>query len=241
MPKRKADFLPECLSRSPCPSTVLHHRQADYIELHSLVTSTPCNHCRDSGVDCLMDRSDKYSKCAACTRAGRVCKQEFHTNNEWDLLKSAEQKIAAGLSEADDELELLEPELSALQSRLAEVQQRINKTLARHARLRKQQKFLKERGFKMSKHDAELLRILDEQQSSPGQATPALDLEQLAATAENPNFDQMLAEIVDLPSSFWDGPSLSGFGASLPSAVQESVSPPGNTSVPAGGSPSSSR
>jgi chromosome segregation ATPase len=110
----------------------------------------------------MMDRTDKYSKCASCTRAGRVCKREFHTNNEWDLLKSAEQRIAEGLSEADDELELLEPELKQVQDRLAEIQQKINKTLARHARLRKQQKFLKERGFKMSKHDTELLKILDE-------------------------------------------------------------------------------
>lgn len=204
MPKRKANFLPECLSKSPCPSTVIHNRQADYIELNSLVTSTPCNHCRDSGVDCIMDRSNKYSKCAACTRAGRVCKQEFHTNNEWDLLKSAEQKVAAGLSEADDELELLEPELKLIQGRLAEVQQKINKTLARHARLRKQQKFLKERGFKMSEHDAELLKILDEHNTSPEQApSSALDFQQLTATAENPNFDQMLAEIADLPASFW--------------------------------------
>ncbi|KAJ5746828.1 uncharacterized protein N7511_008524 [Penicillium nucicola] len=113
-----------------------------------------------------MDRTDKYSKCASCTRASRVCKREFHTNNEWDLLKSAEQKIADSLSAADDELELLEPELKLVQDRLAEIQNKINKTLARHTRLRKQQKFLKERGFKMSKHDTELLKILDEQQSS---------------------------------------------------------------------------
>jgi hypothetical protein len=55
----------------------------------------------------------------------------------------------------------------------------------------------------MSKHDAKLLQILDKKQTSLGQVIPStLDLEQLATTAENPNFDQILAEIVDLPASF---------------------------------------
>ena len=62
----------------------------------------------------------------------------------------------------------------------------------------------------MSEHDAELLQILDEKQTSPEQTAPsALDLEQLAATAENPNFDQILAELADLPASYWDGPAFS--------------------------------
>ena len=82
------------------------------------------------------------------------------------MLKQAEAKVASDLSTADDELELLQPEMEQLQSRLNEVQQKIKSTLARHARLRKQQKFLKERGFKMSEHDAELLRILDEKKLS---------------------------------------------------------------------------
>jgi hypothetical protein len=60
----------------------------------------------------------------------------------------------------------------------------------RQRRLRKQIAFLKQKGFKISKHDAELLQILDKKQTSLGQVIPsALDLEQLAATTENPNFD----------------------------------------------------
>jgi predicted DNA-binding transcriptional regulator YafY len=84
-------------------------------------------------------------------------------------LKSAEKKIASELSATDDELELLYPELRQLQEhlekiqkKLMEKQQKVAESLARHSRLRKQQKFLKEHGFKMSEHDAELLRILDE-------------------------------------------------------------------------------
>jgi predicted nucleic acid-binding Zn-ribbon protein len=151
------------------------------------------------------------------------------------LLRRAERKVADDLSAADDELDLLEPELKRLQERLAEVQSKMKNTLARHARLRKQQKFLKERGFKMSEHDAELLRILDEKTSSPGQAAPsALEIQQLASTAENPNFDQMFQEIAQLPPSFWDGLDVSGLSGSPSPSV-------GGTVEPAGGSPSGSR
>jgi predicted nucleic acid-binding Zn-ribbon protein len=151
------------------------------------------------------------------------------------LLRRAERKVADDLSAADDELDLLEPELKQLQERLAEVQSKMKNTLARHARLRKQQKFLKERGFKMSEHDSELLRILDEKTSSPEQTAPsALEIQQLASTADNPNFDQMFHEIAQLPPSFWDGLDVSGLSGS-PSPFA------GGTVEPAGGSPSGSR
>jgi exonuclease VII large subunit len=157
-----------------------------------------------------MDRTRKYSKCASCTRQGRTCKKDFHTAKEWDILKSAEKKIASELSATDDELELLYPELRQLQEhlekiqkKLMEKQQKVAESLARHSRLRKQQKFLKERGFKMSEHDAELLRILDEKKSSE-QPDPAAEIEQLAATSENPDFNQMMTEIDQMPPSFWE-------------------------------------
>jgi hypothetical protein len=47
-----------------------------------------------------------------------------------------------------------------------EKQQKVAESLAHHSRLWKQQKFLKERGFKILEHDAELLQILDEKKSS---------------------------------------------------------------------------
>lgn len=109
-----------------------------------------------------MDQSCCYSKCAACTHQGRTCCRKFHTGKEWDMLKQAEAKVVSDLSAADDELELLNPELELLQSHLAEVQNKIKTTLAHHSCLCKQQKFLKECGFKMSDHDTELLWILDE-------------------------------------------------------------------------------
>jgi hypothetical protein len=58
-----------------------------------------------------MDQTRKYSKYALCTHQGRTCKKDFHTIKEWDILKSAEKKIASELSTTDDELELLYPKL----------------------------------------------------------------------------------------------------------------------------------
>lgn len=245
MPKRKADSVLEGIPKLPRDSTVAHHSQADYIEVNSFATATPCNHCRDSGVSCVMDRTRRYSKCASCTRAGRVCKRDFHTGREWDLLRRAEDKLSLDLERNESELDLLEPELSELQSRLAELHQQVlnkqkqyQEAMARQRRLRKQMAFLKQKGFKMSEHDAELLAILDEKKSSPEQVFPssALDLQQLAATAENPDFDRILSEIDQMPAAFWDVPDASFFGASGGSS-----SPVGGIVEPAGGSPSGSR
>jgi hypothetical protein len=245
MPKRKADSVSELTPKLPSNSSEAHHRQADYIEDNSFTTAISCDHCKTAGVACLMDRSRQYSKCAACTRAGRSCKRDFHTGREWDLLRRAEDKLSSDLETNENELDLLEPELSELQAHLAELHQKVlnkqkqyQEAISRQRRLRKQMAFLKQKGFKMSEHDAELLQILDEKQTSPEQASPsALDFEQLAATADHPNFDQMLAEIADFPVSFWDDP---GFAVSSLSAVQGSSSPAGNTVERAGGSPSGS-
>lgn len=240
MPKRKADSVLEGDSRK-CPRSVASGRsnQVEFILANGFVPSTKCEWCLSSGEECIMDRTRRYSKCAGCTRRGHPCRREFHTDNEWDLLRRAEQKVADDISAADDELDLLEPELKQLQERLAEVQSKIRGTLARHARLRKQQKFLKERGFKMSEHDSELLAILDEKKSSPEQASSssALDLQQLAATAENPDFDRILLEIDQMPAAFWDVPDVSLLGG----VSGGSPSPVGGTVEPAGGSPSGSR
>ncbi|KAJ5882662.1 uncharacterized protein N7529_001334 [Penicillium soppii] len=121
MPKRKADSVLEGVPKLPRDSSIAHHTQADYIEVNSFVTATPCDHCLDSGVPCMIDRSRRYSKCASCTRASRVCKREFYTGREWDLLRRAEDKLSSDIEKNEDELDLLEPELSALQSRLTEL------------------------------------------------------------------------------------------------------------------------
>ena len=85
--------------------------------------------------------------------------------------------------------------------------------------MHKQQKFLKECGFKMSNHDTELLQILDEK-SSKQSDLPVVEVQQLAATSENPEFNQMVAELDQMPPSFWDDLDLSSAGnLALPDGI----------------------
>ena len=181
--------------------------QVEYILNNSFISSISCESCASSGEDCVMDCTHRYSKCALRTRQRHSCHREFHTGKEWDLLQNAETKIANDLAVADDELELLEPEFNHLQTRLLEVQNKIKTTLARHACLRKQQKFLKEHDFWMSEHDSELLQIFDEK-SSEQPDSPVIEVQQLAATSNNPNFNEMLKELAQMPPSFWKNADL---------------------------------
>ncbi|OOQ91157.1 hypothetical protein PEBR_00995 [Penicillium brasilianum] len=125
MPKRKADSVLEGTPKLPVSRDQVagRIRQAEYIASNSFAASVPCDCCRESGEECMMDRSRRYSKYASCTRAGRVCKRDFHTGREWDLLRRAEDKLSSDIERNEDELDLLEPELNDLQSRLAELHQ----------------------------------------------------------------------------------------------------------------------
>ena len=71
----------------------------------------------------------------------------------------------------------------------------------------------------MSNHDTELLQILDEK-SSKQSDLPVVKVQQLAATSENPKFNQMVAELNQMPLSFWNDLDLSSAGnLALPSGI----------------------
>lgn len=238
MPKRRADDILEVspkLPKTKRDQQAGRDRQADFIEDNSLIPSLACDRCLHLGEVCVMDRSRNNSKCAGCTRHGRVCRRDFHTEKEWSLLRRAEDKLSSDIEKNDNELDLLEPELGRLQAHLSELHQRLleeqkkyldkqkqyQEAMARQRRLRKQMAFLKQKGFKMSEHDAELLRILDEKN---GEAQPSVELVQLAASSDDPpGFTQMAEEIGRLSPSFWE--------AFDPSVL-------GGTAEPVGGSPS---
>jgi hypothetical protein len=55
----------------------------------------------------------------------------------------------------------------------------------------------------MLEYDAELLQILDKKKSSK-QPNPTAEIKQLAATSKNPDFNQMMMEIDQMPPSFWE-------------------------------------
>ena len=71
----------------------------------------------------------------------------------------------------------------------------------------------------MSNHDTELLQILDEK-SSKQSDLPVIEVQQLAATSENPEFNQMVVELDQMPLSFWDDLDLSSAGnLALPNGI----------------------
>ena len=71
----------------------------------------------------------------------------------------------------------------------------------------------------MSNHDTELLQILDEK-SSKQSDLPVVEVQQLAATSENPEFNKMVAELDQMPPSFWDDLDLSSAGnLALPDGI----------------------
>jgi hypothetical protein len=90
----------------------------------------------------------KYEKCAACTRRGKPCAREFHTDEEWADLERSRRQIAAELESAEK-----------LQAQLHE---QLLASMGKVLRLRKIEKFLKERGLKMSEHNKLVSRVLDE-------------------------------------------------------------------------------
>jgi len=155
------------------------------------------------------------------------------------LLRRTENKLFSDIEKNKNKLDLLESELENLQSRLAELYQQIlnkqkqyQETISRQHRLQKQIVFLKQKGFKISDHDTDLLRILDKKISFSEQSVPsAQNVQQFTATAENPDFDRILNEIVQLFSSFWNGLDIS--------LLKDRLS--GRTVEPAGGSPSNSQ
>ena len=109
-----------------------------------------CENCLSSGEECITDRSGRYAKCASCTHKGRLYKRDFLTEDEWLTLGRAEDKLSSDIEKNDEELDLLEPELSELQNRLAVLhqqwiakQQQYREAMGRQRRLRKQMAFLK--------------------------------------------------------------------------------------------------
>ena len=61
----------------------------------------------------------------------------------------------------------------------------------------------------MSDHDTELLQILDEKSLEQSDLLVE-EVQQLAATSENPDFSQMLEELNHVSPSFWNDPSVAG-------------------------------
>jgi hypothetical protein len=129
MPKRRADTVPEGAPapKLPCDCDQVARciHQAERIVNNGFIPSFPCNYCALYSEVCMMDWTQKYSKYALCTRQGCMCRKDFYTAKEWDILKNTKKKIASELSATDDELELLYPKLHQLQEHLEKIQKEL--------------------------------------------------------------------------------------------------------------------
>ena len=69
----------------------------------------------------MIDQTYYYLKCTSYTHHYCTCHHEFHTRNEWSLLKHAEEKVSLNIEKNENELDLLEPELNSLQDHLTQL------------------------------------------------------------------------------------------------------------------------
>ena len=159
-----------------------------------------------------MDSRNK--NCAECTRRGRKCQKQFHSDREWNSLHRDQEKLASDLEEA--------------QRLWLEHSQKMQEAMSKILRLQKQQRFLKDRGGFMLEHDSKLMEQLDEE--DPPSIEELQELERLADEHEAAQLaavsnDSSLTRMMNSPS-FWENFDLTVAGG-IPS--------------PSGGNPSSSR
>lgn len=196
------------------------------------VVDNPCEYCSSHFTDCVMD--PKSRNCAECTRRGRRCVREFHSEAEWKrVLRESE----------------------AIDKRMEEIEKQQVQLTMEMLRLRKQRRLFKARSDRMSSHDDSLMEQFDAEDPLTAEDLAELDREAdldlsarqnraaseansqvLAATSEDPTLTQMIAS-ADPSLSLLDSVDFDAFLRSVPQGVS---SPSGSTVQPAGGSPSGS-
>lgn len=197
------------------------------------IADNPCSHCSSHLVDCVMD--PKSRNCAECTRRGRKCVREFHSDAEWKrVLKESE----------------------AIDKRMEEIEKQQMQLTMEMLRLRKQRRLFKTRSDRMLSHDSFLMEQLDEEDpptvedlAELDRLADANDAQVLAATSGNPTLTQLIASANPSSPFDWDSFLLApagqlgcvGDGVASSSGLQGSSSPSGNVVEPAGGSPSNAQ
>ena len=114
-------------------------RQASRILRYGHPVDNPCEYCSHQGQGCIIDDKNQ-----ACTKRGRMCKKQFHNNNEWVQFEKDEVATTRQLNEA-----------LAEQAKLS----------AKIVWLFKQQEFLCSKGRRMLDYDTMVIDKLDEEDS----------------------------------------------------------------------------
>jgi hypothetical protein len=174
----------------------------------------PCRYCASKNKTCwIMPKI--YEKCASCTRRGKPCVREFHSDMEWANLERSQQQIAA--------------ELKSAEKLQAELHEQLLASMGKVLRLRKTEKYLKKRGLKMSEHNKLVSRILDE--SNP---ISDKELEQFEQEYQQANSAKLAAISGNLALSESNNQFLSGLWEDFDATITA-----GNSGVVAGSSSNS--
>jgi hypothetical protein len=70
---------------------LIRERQSQRILENGIPSDFPCICCVHLDQPCIMYSPNR--KCAECTRRGRPCEKQFHSQAEWDKLEKAEAKL----------------------------------------------------------------------------------------------------------------------------------------------------
>lgn len=182
--------------------------QADEILRSGVPVDDPCSHCVGRGVVCIMD--SKSRNCASCTRRGRKCSKRFHGEQAWRRLNKDRDDLSSQIDEAEEQLEALFAKLKNLKTR---------------------RKFLEKRGVQMLDHDTDVMDQLNEENPLSSAELQELDRlatahenAQLAAVSDDPNFSQVMAELDQMPPSFWEGLGSSAGGGTAEASERSPLS-----------------
>jgi hypothetical protein len=173
-------------------------RQSEKIRKYGFPVDFPCEYCVSKNQSCIMD--SKSRNCASCTRRGRKCEKRFHSANEWNRLQEEEDRISRELREAESSVMSSNEAQALLLRQLSEIALQQSEALAKVQRLRKQQKFLKERGSKMLDHDTNVMDVLDEE--DPEGIPPSTPPEGRELNATLDNFPALGFSNPPLPTDF---------------------------------------
>jgi len=154
---------------------------------------SPCSFCEKQNRKCVM-KDGESSRCAECIRAKVVC----------DGASSAWDKNVPSMTAWE-----------SIEKQEAQLQQQEEEAMAKILRLRKQQRFLRERKEKMTKRGLKFLDELDaveekerrEAEEKAAAEQRAQSENNLLANVDLSNSDDLFAAV---PASFWEGLDVSG-------------------------------
>jgi hypothetical protein len=166
-------------------------RLADYIDREG-VEMFPCSNCMKHKRPCVCSDTSSSKRCGECVRRGIKCDVEGIPVSDWDTLDREEYRLETAEMVAEESLR--------------KAQEQMNLALNRLARLKKQKRFLRERGKDMLTRGLKTLDELDEAEEKEKQEKEkaAAEAARLSSVVPGPETvsEDLFAFLAD-PSLSW--------------------------------------